>query len=76
MLIDVHTHAMNSCHWGSEWEDHWQPVYGYGWTDITPEAYDAAMTEGGVDLSFVFGITARYAGMDTPNEYIAEFVRR
>lgn len=74
MLIDVHTHAMTSEHWGPEWEDHWKPVYGHGWTDVTPEAYDAVMSEGGVDLSFVFGITAHYAGMETPNDYIVDFV--
>ncbi|QDW30626.1 amidohydrolase family protein [Arthrobacter sp. KBS0702] len=76
MLLDVHTHAMNSCHWGHEWDDHWKPVYGYDWTDVTPAAYDAAMSEGGVDVSFVFGVTARYAGMSTPNEFIADFVAR
>lgn len=73
-MIDVHTHAMLDKHWGCEWHDHWEPVYGYPWTNTTVEAYDAAMA--GVDLAFVFGITANAAGMKTPNEFIADFCAR
>lgn len=73
-MIDVHTHAQLSEHWGCEWHDHWQPVYGHEWVDTTPEAYDEAMQ--GVDLALVFGIRATAVGMTSPHEYIADFCRR
>lgn len=73
-MIDVHTHSMLNEHWGCEWHDHWQPVYGHAWTDTTPEAYDKAME--GVDLAFVFGITADAAGMKSPNDYIVDFCEK
>ncbi|MBE7162102.1 MAG: amidohydrolase [Williamsia herbipolensis] len=74
MILDVHTHSMISEHWGCEWHKNWEPVYGHPADNVTPEGYDAAME--GVDLSFVFGIRATRAGMDTPHEFVADFVRR
>ena len=71
MLIDVHTHFMRGEHWGCEWHDHWQPVYGGPWPQITPEDYDDAMR--GVDVAVVFGIRATAAGVATPHEEIARF---
>lgn len=71
MLIDVHTHFMHPHHWGDEFETNWAPVYGYSWPQITPAAYDEAMA--GVDVAIVFGVTAGYAGVFTPDEAIVEF---
>lgn len=71
-VVDVHTHNMLSEHWGPEYEENWQPVYGVPWTDITFEAYDAAMAA--VDRAIVFGITATAVGMNTPDDYTARFV--
>ncbi|MBI2755641.1 MAG: amidohydrolase [Chloroflexi bacterium] len=71
-IVDVHTHNMQLEHWGPEYEANWQPVYGVPWTDVTFEAYDAAM--GAVDRAIVFGITAQAVGMNTPDDYTARFV--
>lgn len=74
MILDVHTHSMIAEHWGCEWHKNWEPVYGHPADEVTPERYDAAMQ--GVELSFVFGIKATRAGMNTPHEFVADFVRR
>ncbi len=71
-MFDVHTHALRQEHWGHEWDDHWKPVYGHDWVDVTPERYDAAMA-GVVDKAAVFGLTADHVGMSTPNSFIEEF---
>lgn len=70
-MIDVHTHCHLPEHWGCEWREHWQPVYGHEYPNHTPADYDAAMR--GVDLAFVFGMRATAAGVDTPNEYVEWF---
>ncbi|OZM74352.1 metal-dependent hydrolase [Amycolatopsis antarctica] len=75
-MIDVHTHCHLSEHWGCEWHRNWKPVYGYDYRDWTPEEYDAAMSGGGVDLAFVFGLRASRAGVRTPNEYVQDFCAR
>lgn len=72
-MLDVHTHCHLAEHWGCEWHDHWQPVYGSEYPDHTPAEYDKAMEAGGVDLAFVFGIRATAAGVITPNEYVEWF---
>lgn len=72
-MIDVHTHCQLAEHWGCEWHDHWQPVYGTEYKDYTPAEYDEAMAAGGVDLAFVFGMRATAAGVATPNEYVEWF---
>ncbi|MGJ6981521.1 amidohydrolase family protein [Aestuariimicrobium soli] len=72
-MFDVHTHALRLEHWGHEWDDHWKPIYQHDWVDVTPEAYDQAMREGGVDHAAVFGLTADAVGMSTPNEFIRDF---
>lgn len=70
-MIDVHTHSMLSAHWGTEWDEHWRPVYGTDAEEVTVEKYDEAMN--GVDLALVFGLRATAAGVATPNEYIERF---
>ncbi|NUR93581.1 MAG: amidohydrolase family protein [Nonomuraea sp.] len=70
-MIDVHTHCMLSTDWGCEWHDHWQPVYGRPWQDVTPADYDKAMA--GVSAAFVFGMRATSAGVATSNEHVARF---
>lgn len=76
MILDVHTHAMLAEHWGCEWHKNWEPVYGTPAEVVTPERYDAAMAGGDVQLSFVFGIRATRAGIDTPSDFIADFVAK
>ena len=71
MLVDVHTHFMRGAHWGSEWRDHWQPIYGHPWNDVTVLDYDRAMSD--VDVALVFGIRATAAGIATPHEELARF---
>ena len=73
MILDVHTHAMRDTHWGCEWHKNWEPVYGRPADDVTVDWYDKAMT--GVQQTFVFGIRATRAGINTPHEFIADFVR-
>lgn len=75
MLVDVHSHFLRHEHWGTEFETNWAPVYGYGWPDITPEQYDAVMTEAGVDVAIVFGLTAGHAGVFTPDQTVVDFCR-
>lgn len=75
MLVDVHSHFLRPKHWGDEFEQNWAPVYGYSWPDITPEAYDAAMSEASVDVAIVFGLTAGHAGVFTPDDAVAEFCK-
>jgi predicted TIM-barrel fold metal-dependent hydrolase len=70
-MIDVHTHCHYLKHWGCEWHDHWEPVYGYEYPSYSPAEYDAAMA--GVDVAFVFGMRATAAGIDTPNEFVEWF---
>jgi predicted TIM-barrel fold metal-dependent hydrolase len=74
VIVDVHTHAMSTRHWGDEWTNHWQPVYGSPWRDVTPEDYDDAMSN--VDVAIVFGIRAREVGVDTPHADLARFCER
>jgi predicted TIM-barrel fold metal-dependent hydrolase len=71
VVADVHTHVMHTDDWHDEWTDHWQPVYGYPWRDVTPEDYDDAMR--GVDVAIVFGMRATAAGVSTPHETVARF---
>lgn len=74
MIIDVHTHVMRNVHWGCEWAEHWQPVYGTPWPEVSPAEYDEAMH--GVDVSIVFGIRATAVGVATPHEEVAQFCER
>jgi predicted TIM-barrel fold metal-dependent hydrolase len=73
MIVDVHTHCENGEHFGEEWTNHWQPVYGKPHFDVTPEQYDAAMTEAGVDVAIVFGMAASKPGVHTPSTFVADF---
>ena len=72
-MIDVHTHCHLAEHWGCEWHNNWQPVYGYDYPGTTPAEYDEAMADGGVELAFVFGMRASRAGVITPNKYVEWF---
>jgi predicted TIM-barrel fold metal-dependent hydrolase len=72
-MIDVHTHCHLAEHWGCEWHRNWQPVYGHEYADHSPADYDAAMSAGGVELAFVFGLRATRSGVITPNEYVQNF---
>ena len=74
MILDVHTHAMAAAHWGPEWTKNWEPVYHEPAHATTVEEYDAAMVD--VDLTFVFGLRATRAGVATPHDWIADFVKR
>lgn len=73
MIVDVHTHNLQPEHWGDEHRDNWQPAYGAPYPRISPADYDAAMTEGGVDVAIVFGLAASRAGVHTPNSFVAEY---
>ncbi len=75
VLVDVHTHCLKPEHWGTEFRDHWKPKYGYDYPDISPEAYDDAMSEAGVDVAIVFGLTAAAAGVRTPHDFVAAFCK-
>jgi predicted TIM-barrel fold metal-dependent hydrolase len=75
-MIDVHTHCHLAEHWGCEWHRNWQPVYGHEYADHSPADYDAAMSAGGVELAFVFGLRASRAGVITPNEFVEDFCAR
>jgi predicted TIM-barrel fold metal-dependent hydrolase len=75
MIVDVHTHHHLPEHWGNEHKDHWEPVYGEPYPVVTPESFDAAMSEAGVDVAVVFGLAATRAGVHTPNRYAADFCR-
>ena len=75
MLLDVHTHCLRPEHWGPEFNDHWKPKYGYDYPDISPAKFDQAMSEGGVDVAIVFGLTAAAAGVRTPHDFVASFCR-
>lgn len=72
-MFDVHTHCQQPQHWGSEWDDHWGPVYGHGAHTFSPQEYDAAMAAAGVSAAAVFGLRATAAGVATPNEYVEWF---
>ena len=74
LILDVHTHAMATEHWGLEWEKNWEPVYRAPAHATTVEAYDQAMA--GVDTTFVFGLRATRAGVATPHDWIADFVQK
>jgi len=71
VLVDVHTHFLRGAHWGCEWVDHWQPVYGEPWPEITPEEFDDAMK--GVDVAVVFGVRAFAVGVATPHQEVIRF---
>jgi predicted TIM-barrel fold metal-dependent hydrolase len=75
-MIDVHTHFMLPEHWGGEHDRYWRGAYDQGWPLITPQAFDAAMAEGGVELAVVFGITGRDSGVQTPTAAVREFISR
>lgn len=73
MIIDVHTHNLMPEHWGEEYTNNWQPVYGAPYPRIEPADYDVAMTEAGVDVSIVFGLAASRAGVHTPNRFVHDY---
>ncbi len=60
--------------WGPEWEKNWEPVYREPAHSTSVEEYDAAMA--GVGTTFVFGLRATRAGVATPHDWIADFVKR
>ncbi|HEX3814732.1 MAG TPA: amidohydrolase family protein [Mycobacteriales bacterium] len=70
-MLDAHTHCHLAKHWGCEWHDHWKPVYRHDYVDHSPADYDKAMS--GVDMTFVFGMRATAAGVNTPNEWVEWF---
>ena len=72
-MIDVHTHCLMPEHWGREWEDHWQPVYGKPYPAVTPQEYDEAMAP--VSVALVFGLRATAVGVATPHTDVAAFCR-
>ncbi|WP_029138670.1 amidohydrolase family protein [Nakamurella lactea] len=76
-MLDVHTHCHQRRHRGGNWEKHSGPTYAAAGMkvdpDVTPEQYDAAMAEGGVDLALVFGVRATVAGIATPNDFVEDF---
>lgn len=74
MILDLHTHCHRPEHWGTEHEDHWEDAYAGAYPLVTPESFDAVMTEAGVDVAVTFGLAASQAGVRTPNSYVAEFV--
>jgi predicted TIM-barrel fold metal-dependent hydrolase len=77
MIVDVHTHCQQPEHWGNEHKDHWEGAYGGREYPVsTPEIFDAAMAEGGVDVAITFGLAASQAGVHTPNSYVADFVSK
>lgn len=73
-MIDVHTHYMSPEHWGPEHERYWRGAYGDGWPVITPDAFDAAMRDGGVEVAVVFGISGRDSGVFTPSSAVRAFI--
>jgi predicted TIM-barrel fold metal-dependent hydrolase len=76
VLVDVHTHCLKPEHWGREFNDHWKPKFGHDYPDISPAAFDAAMSEAGVDVAIVFGLTAVAAGVRTPHDFVASFCQQ
>lgn len=75
-MFDVHTHCQRHEHWGPEWDDHWKPVYQRDWVNVEPDVYDREMQAAGVDLAFVFGMRATKAGVQMPNEFVADFCKQ
>lgn len=73
-MIDVHTHFMAPEHWGQEHDRYWRGAYSEGWPVITPEAFDAAMREGDVEIAVVFGITGHDSGVHTPSHAVRGFI--
>ncbi len=73
-MIDVHTHYMAPEHWGPEHDRYWRGAYSEGWPVITPEAFDTAMREGGVELAVVFGITGKDSDVFTPSAAVRAFI--
>jgi len=73
MIVDVHSHNHLPEHWGDEHRLNWEPVYGEPYPRVTPEDYDLAMTQAGVDVAIVFGLAASRAGVHTPNFHVADF---
>ncbi|WP_051267586.1 amidohydrolase family protein [Nakamurella lactea] len=76
-MLDVHTHCHQEKHSGDSWKNHSGPVYAAAGMkvdpDVTPEQYDAAMAEGGVDLALVFGVRATAGGIITANDFVEDF---
>jgi predicted TIM-barrel fold metal-dependent hydrolase len=77
MIIDVHSHCHLPEHWGDEHRDHWEGAYGgEPYPVVTPQSFDEVMGAGGVDVAITFGLAASQAGVRTPNEYVAAFVKQ
>ncbi|WP_175985580.1 amidohydrolase family protein [Microbacterium tenebrionis] len=73
MIVDVHTHNLQPEHWGEEHKNNWEPAYGEPYPRISPQQYDDAMIEAGVDVAVVFGLAASRAGVHTPNAFVADY---
>jgi predicted TIM-barrel fold metal-dependent hydrolase len=77
MIIDVHSHCHLPEHWGDEHRDHWEGAYGgEPYPLVTPQSFDDVMSAAGVDVAITFGLAASQAGVRTPNEYVASFVKQ
>lgn len=77
MIIDVHSHCHRPEHWGEEHRDHWEGAYGgKPYPLVTPGSFDEVMTAAGIDVAITFGLAASQAGVRTPNDYVAEFIKQ
>lgn len=76
MIVDVHTHCHQPEHWGTEHEDHWEDAYSGAYPVVTPESFDAVMSEAGIDVAITFGLAASQAGVRTPNAFVVDFIRQ
>jgi predicted TIM-barrel fold metal-dependent hydrolase len=73
MVIDIHTHNIQPEHWGDEHKKNWEPAYGAPYPKITPEMFDGAMKNAGIEVAVVFGMSASRAGVHTPNSFVADY---
>lgn len=77
-MFDVHSHCHQPEHRRAnpEWQAWSSRAYGDRDWSFTPQQFSAAMREGGVTRAAVFGVTARNIGLETPNEFTADFCSR
>lgn len=75
-MIDVHTHCHQPQHRGTGWADYAARAYGDREWSYTPETFSQTMHEGGVSTAIVFGVTAKAADLDTPNDFVEDFCAR
>lgn len=77
MITDWHSHVWEPSHLGPEWGPQLDARYQHvPSAEGSADMHWKAMQEAGVDECIVIGLVSDYLGLNIPNEYVADYVKR